>query len=365
MAEKKITYLFGAGASYYAVPILNGLSDKFRLVAKELKQSVSAGSRYGSFDTKPYRNTIFEFSRDLEHLAEMSEQYGTLDTYAKKLDLNAENESLQKLKFLVSIFFTIWQGHFHKKEVIEENKNQKLFYNDIDSRYKSLVANYLIKASNAAPKLDNNVRFLSWNYDNQLESAFSLFFKSRLNLTELNEQIKFLPNNESKFQNNEILHLNGVSNFWINDSQILDRIFQQDDELSNNGIVRRIAELYNPSNFSKCLSLINYAWDDNSSKLKEATRILKQTDILIIIGYSFPTFNRAIDSKLLSGHDNTFEKIIYQDPNASEELLELFHINFVGKSDFRILKQVDQFHIPPEYFPQGRKRKRSIKAQGY
>jgi len=151
-----------------------------------------------------------------------------------------------------------------------------------------------------------------------------------------------------------------MSNFWINGNNQLNMVFQQDDELSVETIILRISEVYKQHNFHKCTSLINYAWDDNSSKLKEAKRIFEATDILVIIGYSFPTFNRSVDSELLAGLKNNFDKIVYQDPNASEELLELFHLKFKNnsgnittKSNFKILKETDQFHIPPEYFPQG------------
>ncbi|MEO9954123.1 hypothetical protein [Nonlabens sp.] len=362
---KKITYLFGAGASYNAVPILNSLSYKMYSVADKLEKEVNRVQNSGNdiIDYSPFRTIVSEFCKDLRSLADKSNEYGTIDTYAKKLDLNEEKEELTKLKFLVSIFFTIWQGYFYNKEVLRGNDFDTIFYSDIDSRYKSLISNYLIKTKDSLPELDPNINFVSWNYDHQLESAFSLFFKNKLNLTEINEQIKFLPDSENVYAENRILHLNGISNFWIDDNKDLKRIFQNNDELEIESIIQRISELYKPSNFGKSESLINYAWDNNDSKIEEAKRIFNETDILVIIGYSFPTFNRAIDSRLLSGKSNSFDKIIYQDPNASKELLELFNIQFRNKvgnlvnenGQLQFKKETEQFFIPPEYFPQGEK----------
>lgn len=360
---KKITYLFGAGASYNAVPILNTLTLKMLTVADELRYLSNPPTQMSGKipldDLDGFGKKIFiSFIEDLQNLASKSDEYGTIDTYAKKLQLNDEEFELQKLKFIVSVFFVIWQGFFYKSKSNSKSIVGTNSFSEIDSRYKSLISNYLIKNSNSYPKLDENVNFVSWNYDNQLESAFALFFKNRLNLSELNDQIKFLPDNENKYKHNRILHLNGISNFWINDSKTLDRIFQNGDELTLSSIKRRISELYRPSNFSKCTSLINYSWDENISKLKEAKRIFEETDILIIIGYSFPSFNREIDAQLLIGDDNKFEKVVYQDPNASEELLSIFDLSILKpsgigfeKSQPLILKTKDQFYIPPEYFP--------------
>ena len=180
----------------------------------------------------------------------------------------------------------------------------------------------------------------------------------------INGYIKFLPDSNNVFSNNRILHLNGISNYWINNSDQIERVFQNDDEKDITSLIQRISQLYKPSNYHKCTSLINYAWDNNDSKIEEAKRIFNETDILVIIGYSFPTFNRAIDSRLLSGKSNSFDKIIYQDPNASKELLELFNIQFRNKvgnlvkesGQLQVLKKTEQFYIPPEYFPRGEKK---------
>ncbi|GAL00988.1 hypothetical protein JCM19314_214 [Nonlabens ulvanivorans] len=145
---KKITYLFGAGASYNAVPILNSLSDLMIKSGSYLK--ISAPQIFGHIKNPIDRNgfnNFIKFAENLINLGENAREYGTLDTYAKKLHLNSEVEELKKLKFLVSIFFTIWQGYLHTLFPLkEENENdQRVKFQKIDSRYKSLVSNFLLE----------------------------------------------------------------------------------------------------------------------------------------------------------------------------------------------------------------------------
>lgn len=104
-------------------------------------------------------------------------------------------------------------------------------------------------------------------------------------------------------------------------------------------------------NFQNC---IKYAWENDPKILEKCKTILKNTDVLIIIGYSFPAFNRKIDSELLKSLKQD-AKIYYQDPFASKSV-----INNIQKSinqDFKIElidKEIDlkNFYIPNEYlFP--------------
>lgn len=361
---KKITYLFGAGASYNAVPILNSLSDLMIKSGSYLK--ISAPQIFGHIHNPIDRNgfnNFMKFAENLINLGENARDYGTLDTYAKKLHLNSEVEELKKLKFLVSIFFTIWQGHLHTIFPLkEENENgQRVKFQKIDSRYKSLVSNFLLENDSLNnPSLDRNINFISWNYDHQLESALNLFTKSGLDFNSLNLIYPFTPLSNNH-ENMMINHLNGVSNFWKNNIGDVESMFDTTSLETIQNVSRRIGEIYKSDNFNKAYTFINYSWDDDSRKISHAEMILNQTDILVIIGYSFPTFNRAIDSRLLSGKNNSFDKIIYQDPNASKELLELFNIQFrntVGNlvkenGQLQVLKKTEQFYIPPEYFPQG------------
>ena len=50
--------------------------------------------------------------------------------------------------------------------------------------------------------------------------------------------------------------------------------------------------------------------------LKEIKNAVSDTELLIVIGYSFPYFNRLIDQKIFGGMQISGAKVIIQDPSA-------------------------------------------------
>ncbi|MEI9954873.1 MAG: hypothetical protein WDM90_00825 [Ferruginibacter sp.] len=74
------------------------------------------------------------------------------------------------------------------------------------------------------------------------------------------------------------------------------------------------------------------------------------TTIIVIIGYSFPFFNREID-KIIFGNlmsPGPIKKIYYQDPVLTGEQLRA---QFLLNPDIPIvhIKEVENFHVPFEY----------------
>ena len=95
---------------------------------------------------------------------------------------------------------------------------------------------------------------------------------------------------------------------------------------------------------------INYAWESNSFSNKtreEAKKIFVETDILIIIGYSFPNFNKEIDKMLFDNLRKKSVKIYYQDPNANQTIIE----ELVGIENPIICQKekLDTFILPYEF----------------
>ncbi|MCC6753778.1 MAG: hypothetical protein IT266_07320 [Saprospiraceae bacterium] len=73
--------------------------------------------------------------------------------------------------------------------------------------------------------------------------------------------------------------------------------------------------------------LINFAWEKEDGNkyseiaIKKAKEILKDTNILIIIGYSFPAYNYQIDKELFNCLPND-AKIRYQTADMNSEFQE-------------------------------------------
>ncbi|MBA2610525.1 MAG: hypothetical protein H0U95_01045 [Bacteroidetes bacterium] len=93
-----------------------------------------------------------------------------------------------------------------------------------------------------------------------------------------------------------------------------------------------------------------FAWENDSisqGAISCAENILKETNILVIIGYSFPTFNDDIDKRLfkLLKESTNFKKIYFQDPNANKEFL--FTRFGIPEEKIKIVeKNMNQFILP-------------------
>ncbi|PCJ89414.1 MAG: hypothetical protein COA57_02110 [Flavobacteriales bacterium] len=325
-----ITFFLGAGASYNACPILEHQGKKMiRLATLYLPKEKADFTKGKPKDLNDYEDILW----DIGCFGNKALEYGTIDIYAKKLDLNGSSPELHRLKQAVSVFLTVWQltsdeglkGFYHDSEkphVSDPNRQ----YDFIDKRYMELMASALVRADNGHIKLRSNIRFVTWNYDLQLESAYKSFCPDDQSWDDISETLNFRLK-ESGNEDLEICHLNGYHGFYSipnsdrpqNEHHIMDRT----DQTSVHEILEAIGFV---STSSKRGTLhfdnhINYAWEQNQQAQeirKRAIEIFRQTNFLIIIGYSFPNFNKEIDQQLFSALDNRETRVIYQDPNASK-----------------------------------------------
>lgn len=363
----KITYLLGAGASYYACPILEKQAEMMIRVANNEIGRLHLYCRDGSENTRlPNYTSIIDLNQHNEneykilfymgYFGEKAKEYGTIDTYARKLFLNNENIEYRLLKMSVSVFFDLWENFYHKHFfVFEEN-----YFNKIDNRYKSLFS-VLLDNNNGKISLNNDFKFITWNYDLQLEEAFRLFLGDNNSIKDFD----FINSNYLKFKkdinstNNDIFHLNGHRGFFREVLQNSEKEFSLNYAGNLDDYWKYLTNLYQATftGNAKFDNYINYAWEHNLNDafFQQISKILSETDVLVIIGYSFPAFNRKIDQFMLSKlNKNKVKKIIYQDPNAEEQLISnLFEYpqDFRKKIEiFNSDKSLKQFHLPNDYF---------------
>jgi len=103
--SKNITYLLGAGASFNSCPILKELGEKMVLMARNYLGDSAIDFPNRSISQEDDENLIW----NIGYFGMKAIKYGTIDTYAKKLQLNNSRNELNELKLAVSVFFTIWQ----------------------------------------------------------------------------------------------------------------------------------------------------------------------------------------------------------------------------------------------------------------
>ncbi len=339
MALEKITYLLGAGASVGALPTVNDFPARLIAFYKKMDDP----RNWTSVGLHPKKEVIVETIKEytytlIKALTQEPEQWGSgfqnfrpgkdllmkrhasIDTYAKRLFITDEVDKLISLKIALTAFFQYEQ-----------------LINHIDIRYDHFLASIIPDSQKQFP---DNVKVLTWNYDQQFELAYKPYQgSSGFGLNILSKGLtKQIDNPLSGFG---IIKLNGVATCLnTKEKKIvkalatnpMERVFEvMDDVLSGKNIE----------------SGISFAWETAGGEIIErAKEAISETDILIVIGYSFPFFNRKIDGELLRILDLT--KVYIQD-YSSQAVKERF-LALYGNADVQVFfKEPDQFFIPYEF----------------
>ncbi|GGD15961.1 hypothetical protein [Hyunsoonleella pacifica] len=364
---KNITYLLGAGASFNALPLvediprrLEGFSYAFHInnfdhTIKHQQKSNIAEQHLFRFKTIDEQKIEFEkiknFHRDILWLKDESRNHTSIDTFAKKLYLQENTSDLKKLKYILSCFFIYEQTYY------------------FDNRYDSFFASIL----ESLTEIPNNLKVLSWNCDSQLEIAFSRFSnttikESREILNIFSKGNKVDSSKTNLVDELNIFKINGTTSILDKESKNYNLIL--DYNIDKVKLVSSFLEIYGSRTlFSTHEPNMSFAWENFYEELKFYSNLrdsIVNTDILIVIGYSFPFFNRKIDKFILDSMDN-LKKIYVQDPYNAEEVIEKIkelkpwqeqassfngsslETTTVNKIQFKPIKFDKQFFIPIEF----------------
>ena len=227
--------------------------------------------------------------KDLMWLYDGAVKHATIDTFAKKLFLTEKTEEYNKLKKLLAIYFII-------EQVI----------NKPDSRYDTFLANIL------TPNLEipDRIKILTWNYDSQFEIAFNEYKKTIITPRDIG--CYSLHDNEIT-KSPAIFKINGTASFnnWNSLAN-----FRSNYKL-NKTILDKIMYAYKEND-----SLLSFAWENTGLKnsntaVRTFIQNIQFAKTLVVIGYTFPFFNRLVDKEII-GSLNNLKKVYIQDPKADE-----------------------------------------------
>jgi hypothetical protein len=147
-----------------------------------------------------------------------------------------------------------------------------------------------------------------------------------------------IPADPDGYTRYSLVNLNGMANFTIEDNGV-GSLFARDNSLNF------YLALFQTRHINPMLS---FAWEHDAPKrlklaLPIALRMIEDSEILVIIGYSFPFFNRDIDKKIMETLLKSVNTIYYQDPyNNGSFLKSQFDIS----KDITWIEKVSQFFIP-------------------
>lgn len=354
-----ITYLFGAGASAQAVPIISDIKSSIQELIGKLHDPFFFRKYLVIFrggdnfwpennihfsDDKAFPQRIEIKNLLLELISKIGES-ASIDTVARRLYLTDRIE-YRRYKALISFWLSVHQ-----------------LFSGLDNRYELFLATLLDERTKRLPESKLNI--LSWNYDFQLEMAMMNFMETRKSLKNATLEIGLASKHSDLIHSRSpqdhmpiYLKLNGTCTFRYADV--------------NSGESNYLFENINPENIKECLvkclesfhSLLNsyvlneisFSWepnldfDDNLAKYKD--RVLSSRAI-VVIGYSFPTFNRKIDRIIFDSEKIIQNKIkIYVQDKCSDDIANKISMNFGVPSSLIVplnSGNVREFFVPPEF----------------
>lgn len=360
MAEKKIVYVLGAGASAQSIPLVSQLNFRLRVFQTFL-------------EAFPVANKS-EMIKDIKDLIEKEKDHYSIDTYARKLSLQNNSLLLNKLKALLACFFFFEQCSKTEpikakiKNIInaisDENNEPDQYEHStnvkVDKRYDAFFAAILktndISISN--PTVPSNINIVSWNYDNQFEMSLDEFL-SKKGTKDYPLWFMAKPTHLGldSYEKTMLIRLNGEAINQHKWTSILGNDFLRKGlfnvEISDRDIDIFVG-LYEYL-VSSSESLLQFAWDTDpeiDNRVKYACKLISEADVVIIIGYSFPYYNLRIDQSIFKKMRGE-TKIYIQAPEDSLADIKsrLIYIGIPDSNDkIELIESIDLFFLPPEYF---------------
>jgi hypothetical protein len=386
--KHRITYLFGAGAS-----IGSTRSWLSKFTSNGPKESLdflgSAGSGLPiTSDLEILRNilgvivsnagtTAKRHKKDFDglkdpinlFLKQAFQSQLSPDTWGKVLKVRGNDEAYKQYKLALSLFICIAEALTLP-----------------DPRYGHLIANIVDDKG----KIPDEINFLTYNYDSSLERSFEQFgFTGYHNddyMKNLRKFAKVLTSTEQDARDSKIVKLNGTASvlYELENSSVQER-----DILSFNTAMvdkyqvpimvpsyphfldsihrkwhanvvldhacniwkNRLAHLdkYSPN--------LGFSWDyvHSDGIIERAKGIIELTDVLVIVGYTFPAFNLKNDISILERFKSRPERKVYvQLPSDSIHEVSSrieFILGELGSAFKPIpVTNCSQIHIPLEYF---------------
>jgi hypothetical protein len=205
----------------------------------------------------------------VEWLIANAEKHASVDTFAKKLFFLHDLNGLRKLKAVLSSFLVFEQAR-----------------QNVDKRYDSFLASVLNVNSNDEVVIPENLKILTWNYDTQWEKAFFGFCKDKTRV------IKYITFGD------KLNRLNGYCGTHPPGhlGNAFSAVWEADERTALSPAIALYKEYMADGSPAPD---IRFAWEGTVQSLFRKISIDWQSiDVLIVIGYSFPYFNREVDREI-------------------------------------------------------------------
>lgn len=343
----RIVYLLGAGASYgkrlgldeltmddvsvieEGLPVVNEICDEIKFVTGWLC-NVDFTAMESNYTYMGEECSADELRQELingfEWLAAETSRHATIDTFAKKLYLKGDTNNYGRLKYLLSTFFIVEQ-----------------YLHPYDKRYDAFLANIL----NTDVIIPKDIFVLTWNYDVQLDIAFrdyNEFGLTMFNPLEKNDGLKSA----------RVFKINGSANYHGCNQLDSELYLNKSDSGLMDLILKQLSLTTQSGRYSSGTTDLLFAWEKQEfDKISDVLYDnIGDAEVLVIIGYTFPFFNKDIDREIFSKMSR-LQKIYIQDPNAGKVKVSLKSVLSEEKynsllSDENLIQDTTNLFLPPE-----------------
>lgn len=351
----KTTYYLGAGASAQTLPCVANLevhiSYLFDYIFDNFKRDITFKTSLKTIRITE-KEVIENFWRLPQIKRELISSLKTslsIDTLARVFYLNAETEKYRTLKGILLAAFTLWEKKY-----------------GIDKRYENFWATLAIadgldesdvKSLNGFVK---DINIVSWNYDNQLETSlhrtigntllyrFTFVGFDKEDDLESLTSIPYTKLNGSATLNKDRMYL------YSEDPEKFNSVNVNFNELEESTLIYLLCSLILfPNKFESEIDNLKFCWEPNnkvSNIPNETIKQLRDTETLVVIGYSFPSINHRIDREMMKIMYN-IKKVYFQgkDKDDSERIMQTFKAVHGDLGDIE-LNPIEStgFFIPPE-----------------
>lgn len=369
----KVIYLMGAGASRgirgrdgdgredpsniaEGLPLVKEIPKRLDIIASKFADlNYDEGSIFEkqtvSVDLGKAKKKLVE---GLHWLRANSEET-TIDTFAKRLFLTEQIDDYIKLKRLLSIFLLTEQ-----------------LVNRPDSRYVNFFTSVLQRNTDGKLRITDDITILTWNYDSQFDIAYKYFLSVGKNQEEIDfpeqlgidihnsyntkKRVPDFPDNGKR----QIFKINGSASF-VGDYSMAHFHEYRNGNIPDN-LAKTLLWTYDASYYlygdrKERICLLNFAWDKQEEKFEREYNqrlhdAIKDATALVIIGYTFPFFNRETDTMLLTGMQN-LKNVYIQDPfpnNVKQSLVPILQKagHNINVNNIQLFEETTQFYLPPE-----------------
>lgn len=353
----EITYLFGAGASYYSMPLVENFGSRFEVFIKFLEDYISVSKIGFLNDCKVFKNEVSN------HLS--------FDTFFKKL-FHLSDVSAEKYKAILLIFFLYEQlQDISTVDIfIDPEKYGKKYgikKGNIDPRYDALIAGILQPQKGKFSPIAK-INFLTWNYDTSLVASIKNFKSLNSSLVDFVKLYESSINHFEIDSDLQVIHLNG---------RVFHPLFSKYEQCDQHRLIVELTALIIEYDIidSKIWShsnQIKFSWETISETnldfgipihIAKAIDAIKRSTIVIVIGYSFPLYNRLIDTAVLNQANLSGKTVYIQDPH-SKELKSILENDFglfvgptssitVGNKTSVVIKHIENcnsFFVPSDIY---------------